>query len=1158
MNTKRKQDMPTAARFLRSAHLEMDFRDAEALGGYVLTSGASRVLSRVLPTENGKPHGNAWTITGPYGTGKSSFAVFASQLLAASAHPGQQRARKLLKEGSPQLFDRLAKAKLNKPGLIPVVVTGTREPISLAILRGLHCALAGVRRRGAAALRKKIDAAIDAPMSDGDLLTLIDSAYQVLSSNGGDASGLVLIVDELGKLLEYAGEHPARSDVYVLQQIAEYAVRAPYDFLFLTILHQDFAGYAARLSTTDRAEWEKVQGRFEDVAFEESADDMFRLVGRATSGDTGAHDASSRNSKTLSKLTNNVWSAGVAPAGITKSEFQAVINDSLPLHPLVTTVLGHLFRRLAQNERSVFSFLISNEPNSLREFVSSDHADDFYTLDRFYDYLVSSIGDGLMVGSKGKRWAEIATAIDRLSKADADVLRVLKIIGLLNVLDEWRGVSATEPFIEVAAAPSLSRSRIGAAIEVLRKQSIIVHRRFNNSFAIWEGSDVDVDERIRSGRDRLEGTASVAQLLAQHHTPRALIAQRHAFETGTLRYLSCEYQSVESAEGRLQVVAESSDGSILIVLPENAEETTHAEALAQSAKAKGRSDVLIGIPVEVQSLRNVVVELAALHWVVKNTDELEGDRVARRELRARIADVLHQLDEHIDEIFGASGAPLCRWFYEGQPLELSNRRSLREHLSKMCDKNFPQCPTVRNELINRKQLSSSAAAARRNLMEQMVTASNEETVGISGYPPEMSVYLSMLKEGRIHRRISGEWCFRSPPKSDPLHLGNAWQVIEHAFAESEKTPLRLSDIYDRLSMPPIGLRDGPVPILVWAALIAHESDVALYEEGGFVPELSGAVVERLLKAPETFTVRRWRVTGLRAKVFQQLASMLGSDKVFDDIGRRDVLDVVRPILRFYRELPNYAQHTDQVGKHAQAIRQAIEGAKEPDVLLFEELPKACGVKSFQPDSKPAQRQVKEFLDALREAIMELQRSYDLLLEQLAEAIGAAFGISGGVSQVRTELADRAEIVAPWVADRDLSNFVSRVCEADLDDRDWVATVAALLAEKLPERWRDTDRAKFEISLTQVARLFGHVLTLAHAAGTKGKKTTGLALRLGVTAADAPEQETVVELPKKALADVERLEKLIGEQIKKPKSKRDRDIILAALARLSQRLMSEDR
>ena len=57
---------------------------------------------------------------------------------------------------------------------------------------------------------------------------------------------------------------------------------------------------------------------------------------------------------------------------------------------------------------------------------------------------------------------------------------------------------------------------------------------------------------------------------------------------------------------------------------------------------------------------------------------------------------------------------------------------------------YPKTPILRNELINRRQISSQAASARRKLIGGMLDSQGQERLGINGYPPEMSIYLSLL------------------------------------------------------------------------------------------------------------------------------------------------------------------------------------------------------------------------------------------------------------------------------------------------------------------------------------------------------------------------------------------------------------------------------
>src|SRR4051812_40055801 len=85
------------SRFARSVSLLRDFESAGALDGYILTPVGRDVLGRLEVAFSGQSATRAWTLTGPYGSGKSAFALLVAQLLAGEPK-ARESARKFLQQ----------------------------------------------------------------------------------------------------------------------------------------------------------------------------------------------------------------------------------------------------------------------------------------------------------------------------------------------------------------------------------------------------------------------------------------------------------------------------------------------------------------------------------------------------------------------------------------------------------------------------------------------------------------------------------------------------------------------------------------------------------------------------------------------------------------------------------------------------------------------------------------------------------------------------------------------------------------------------------------------------------------------------------------------------------------------------------------------------
>ncbi len=1146
-------------RFHRSVHLERDFYTKErVLDGYILTVTAREMLSRVISTLENGATSKAWSITGPYGSGKSAFALYAAKLLGNPNASTTQQALDLLKNGDDSLYERFIGTNGNGHPLsdfCPVLISGERAPLSTALLRGLENGLKAFGIPANSSLRQKTrkllkTAANDTALQASEITKLFESATRAIKTKGGQ--GLLLVVDELGKFLEYAAQSPAQGDVFVLQTLAEFSTRSEQTpLLFLTILHQAFEQYANKFAKSQQEEWAKVQGRFEDIAFVEPTEQVLRLIGSAI-------ERTSEGKEENLSLPNNL---DLKPNQLTENEFGELLQNCLPLHPIVALVIDPIFRRFAQNERSLFAFLSSNEPYGLQHFLSTQHCNGTFSpllsIANLYDYLKTNMGHRLYASQNGKKWAEIESALDKLRDPSPMPTQLIKTIGVLNIVGEViPNLKASDQLLRYALDDGTEgfNNEFETALATVKKRSIAIYRLYNKAYALWEGSDIDIEAKLRKAEEHINTKGSLATDLSRYLPTRPLVARKHLFKTGTLRYFAVRYTDLENFDADLAEPLENADGLVLYALPTNEYEVKLLSEKASSTKLTDSEKVLIAIPRAIGMLQDTVTQLASLRWVSENTPELEGDAVARDELSVQQIQAEQDVSQRLTAIFGGTKKDTCTWYHKGQSVDTINSQSTRNaYLSGICDEVYNETPIIQNELINRRKISGAATTARKKLIQAMLENGDQENLGITGYPPQMSIYRSLLWNTGIHRETDGVWGFHPPKIDDKNQITHTWKAIEAFLEKCEGDRQPITKLYETLMDKPLGVREGPLPILLCAVMQHYKTEIALYENGSFIADWSMPVFERLLKAPQLFELKRFRMTGVRSDLLSQFF------EVFDqstETQTPDLLTVVTLLIQTIAQLPKYTLATQELSDNAKNLRKVVLNAREPDELLFKQLPKVLGFPTFGMQETIETKVILNFFKTFKNTLSELEKTYKTLLNSIEQKLAEAFSLTSSKEDLRAELVARSEPLLAVKIGIDTKAFSVQVCSAGHDFSSWLEAIATYLAKKPPASWLDVDKAQFESNLAQLARKFRHFEAVSYEKLKYTESSTGEPIRVGITAPKKIEQEQVVIVTPDVEDAADQIEREIEPIFDTFDADENIEFRLAVLARMTQKLMQK--
>ena len=533
-------------RFARSANLERDSGRPEPFDGYIVTTRALDVIERMTGAAQSGRSGGAWSLTGPYGSGKSSLAL----LLDAAFGPSKRVrnvALGLIAEASPEAAERVRKAHerhgTRRTGFHRGLVTANREPITHTLLRALQAA--AVRTYGrippardfpASRLLKEALRTLEAP--DLSRSGLASSVVVEIARCLAERAPLLLVVDEFGKTLEAIRD--GNADPYVLQQLAEAGQGAGLPIFIVTLQHLSFDDYLVGAEASKRREWAKVQGRFEDVAYVESARQTRTLIG-------SVFDIRDDQLRERIQRWARTYAGSLRALGIADGTDAEALASCYPLHPLVALVLPELCSRYGQHERTLFSFLAGADPASAASFLAAETLSargllPSVSLDLVYDYFVGGGAMSSLALAQSSRWTEIATRLRDIHGLSRRQTRLAKSIALVNLVSTSGTIRASREVL------SLAMPKAGDDLAELEARGVITYRTFAGEYRIWQGTDIDIRRLLDGAHERMQQN-SLFEILSGMEAPPPMVAARHSAENHVLRVFSRRYsEGGESVE----------------------------------------------------------------------------------------------------------------------------------------------------------------------------------------------------------------------------------------------------------------------------------------------------------------------------------------------------------------------------------------------------------------------------------------------------------------------------------------------------------------------------------------------------------------------------------------------------------------------------------
>ena len=854
---------------------------------------------------------------------------------------------------------------------------------------------------------------------------IISTLEELIKASNSAGTGLMLIIDEFGKFLEHASTNGAEKELYFLQQLAEMINNSDHQAAFITTLHQDFGAYAVDLNQTQRNEWTKVKGRFKELGFNEPVEQLLLLASRYI-------DASPSKQK-LQLAKSLMETISQAKAFSLKDYFNDRIAKSIyPLDLLSASVLALSLQQYGQNERSLFTFLNSESIYGIEDF--DEDKQEFYAVSNVYDYLNYNLYSFLnsKVNPHYSKWAEIKNALERVEgevEESEHILyqTIIKTIGLLNIFTH-AAARLDEAFLVTYIETTGKLSGVEAAIKNLLRKNLLAYNKYSRRFFYSETTIVDIEEAIEAAGLEVSRANNIVDYLNGYLPLAPVAAKRAYFEKGTPRVF--EYK-ITSSPFEASKPAGAVDGFVNLIFSESLSAQGIIEVSTRNPNA-----VLYAHFLRTADIQHAIEEIEKAQ-IAKA--KYPNDKIIQRELNA-IEDIQRNLLNHY-LYEGFFDGESVHWYFRGEKKELRSSRDFNALLSRIIDEVYPNTPTFISELANKSKLSPSISSARRNLIDAILSASDQQMLGIEGFPPQKSIYLSLLLQTGIHKKTAEGWslCEIREGDEDPSHFLPVFKACQDFLEGSKGAKRSIADLYELLGAAPYKLKNGFLDFWIPIYLIIKTDDFALYGTNGFIPEIDSEVLELLVKNPGQYAMKAYDTDGVKVQLFNRYRDLLALGEA-QRTSNEGFIKTIIPFFKFYRELKDYVKQTKNLSKKTMAVRRALTQATEPEKLFFEDLPDALGYDLVQLQKNPELLSI--FSADLQECIRELRNAYDVLLQKFEDIICTLWNEPLSFTEYTSRLRARYErSLKKYLLLPTQKTFYDRLC-SPLEDRGaWLSSLA---------------------------------------------------------------------------------------------------------------------
>ena len=880
------------------------------------------------------------------------------------------------------------------------------------------------------------------PLTGSEVLPMYLSVANKLREECGYC-GIYIVFDEFSKFIEGQEKHAIGGNMKFLQDMCELANESKETQIFMTMVtHKSIKEYGTYLPEAIINAFIGIEGRIEEVIFNTSSKNSYELIQNAIEIDTKRLVEILDLGKFFGReKVDEYYKIPAFRTAFTYKDFEEIIvKGCYPLSPVSAYALLNISEKVAQNERTLFTFISKEEPNSMAQFVA-DHTFNnewIVTPDRVYDYF-----QNIFKKEKGNErvhteWLNAEYAISKAKETSK--VRMLKILAVLNIINKFDEMPPTEEILKIA-------SGLPNATEILSSlvaMELIYKKDANNCFVFKTRAGATLKSEIKK-RKALKVAINLPKVFSQISNTQYVLPKRYNTQYSMTRYFRYEYLDVEDflqidninvflEDGKFQ------DGKVVALYSLDSVDKT--KEIQKRMEAFSTENIIVIYIKSQFVLKDKATDYEILQDIKADAKFMKENEILSKELNVLEDDIVKLLSDFLEGGFENVGSH-STFYHDGRKWILDENIKISTAVDVVCSHYYSETVVINNELINKQFIKTAPIKkSRKTIMENIMNKGSDEYF-LTGTSSESTIYRAVMVNSGVIAKEKSE------------KVQNLLCMFDDFFDGCVDEKQSLSILVDKYCAKPYGMRAGVLPILLAYVLSQKKEDVILYYENRETILNVDAIVN-MVDYPEKYFIFISKDSADKDKYLQELFKLFAEEADKNLSGNR-IANILTCMQRWYRALPQVTKNIRNENEYIsdKKILKALLKLKgvmqRMDVnayeAIFETLPEICGDVGYE--------ETVSFLQIMK---AKLNGYMDWLLAKVAEDTKNIFSLDKKDDLIHTLKAwyeNQSDFAKHGLYNAAVSGFMS--CIADIhtfDEYSVVLKIMKIVTEVHADSWND--------------------------------------------------------------------------------------------------------